>query len=125
MLFVASIVVTLPLFYIVAVGLLMYGLYIAATSSVIPDGLPLYATLAVGTLVLLCLLKPLARAAAAEAFVKRYPDRQGPKEPLLHRRWSVGVCANCSVRRSLKPVLCWNAPPAYGGRLSPRDARPS
>jgi hypothetical protein len=95
MLFVASIVVTLPLFYIVAVGLLMYGLYIAATSSVIPDGLPLYATLAVGTLVLLCLLKPLV--VPRRRSVRNYPVDK-TEEPLLHELVD-RVCENLGAPR--------------------------
>ena len=95
MLFVASIVVTLPLFYIVAVGLLMYGLYIAATSSVIPDGLPLYATLAVGTLVLLCLLKPLV--VPRRRSVRNYPVDK-TEEPLLHELVD-RVCENLGATR--------------------------
>ena len=81
MLFVASIVVLLPLFYIVAVGLLMYGLYFAAMSDVIPEGLPLYATLAAGSVVLLCLLKPLV--VPRRRSVRSYPIDK-TEEPLVH-----------------------------------------
>jgi hypothetical protein len=81
MLFVASIVVLLPLFYIVAVGLWMYGLYFAATSNTIPDGAPLFATLAIGIVVLLCLLKPLV--VPRRRSVRSYPVDKA-EEPLVH-----------------------------------------
>jgi hypothetical protein len=81
MLFVASIVVTLPLFYIVALGLLAYGLYFAATSDIIPEGLPLYATLGAGVIVLLCLLKPLV--VPRRRNVRSYAIDKN-EEPLVH-----------------------------------------
>jgi hypothetical protein len=95
MLFVASIVVTLPLFYIVAVGLLMVGLYIAATSSVIPDGLPLYATLGAGAIVLLCLLKPLV--VPRRRSVRSYTIDKS-EEPLVHEVVD-RVCENLNAPR--------------------------
>ena len=81
MLFVASIVLLLPLFYIVAVGLWMYGLYFVATSDIIPDGAPLYATLGAGAVVLLCLLKPLV--VPRRRSVRSYPIDKAA-EPLVH-----------------------------------------
>jgi hypothetical protein len=95
MLFVASIVVLLPLFYIVAVGLLMYGLYFVAISDVIPDGLPLYAALAVGAAVLLCLLKPLV--VPRRRSVRSYAVEKN-EEPLLHDLIE-RVCENLNAPR--------------------------
>jgi hypothetical protein len=81
MLIVVSIVLLLPLFYIVAVGLLVYGLYYVATGGLGLEGGALYAVLAVGVLVLLCLLKPLV--APRRRSVRNYPVDK-TDEPALH-----------------------------------------
>ena len=100
MLFVAAIVVLLPLFYIVAVGSLMYGLYFVSTSAVIPDGMPLYATLGVGVVLLLCLLKPLV--VPRRRSVRSYAIDKN-EEPLVHELVD-RVCENLSAPR---PKSVW------------------
>lgn len=81
MLFVVGIVLLLPLFYIVAVAALVYGLYYLATADLGLEGAAFYAAMAGGIVVLLCLLKPLV--APRRRSVRNYPVDKA-EEPLLH-----------------------------------------
>jgi hypothetical protein len=82
MLLVAGIVLVLPLFYIVSLGLLIYGLYWLATSDYGRTLSPtvFYLSLAAGILIVLCLLKPLV--VPRRRLVQTYP-LDSKAEPLL------------------------------------------
>lgn len=108
MLFVVGIVLLLPLFYIVAVGAVVFGLSYLATADIGLEGPAYYASLAVGAMVLLCLLKPLI--APRRRSVRNYPVDK-TEEPLLHEL----IGRVCEKFNAPRPKSVWLECSTYCG----------